>query len=373
MPHSIFAKLTILISVSGFLLFLPSLAAPQGNSAGVSNNPHLDIETRLAVMEQMLVDIKRDTVTCTARAKSRGECDQVRSSKVSACFELALLNAELPIKWRTEIEGKAEGGAAWTSGPDGKIIINMKMPAGPVPTDFGLDLKTGGTIKADVCVDFPIQLIGGGTFAAQPFQASSLTEGQFDALQMKLEEASTAIVPLILDRINADLPDGQRIRTGFDAMASIADGDFDLRNGIFTDKSGNGPLREVVRSLPVPALLRTAIENPGEFTQYLPSPQRGLTLQERVARLCDPDSGMIITRSPLFAGQIDDTCQFLTGVPQFDQLAELNVDDIVDGVTQLIQTLLSAIGETATETKNRFCGTAVGMRRIFNRLCGRPE
>ncbi len=375
MPHSNYLKSIFFLSISVLLFFSPSLAAPQGNSAGVANNPHRGIEARLAAMEQMLIDIKRDTVTCTAQAKSRGECDNVRSSKVSACFDLTLLDASLPIKWRTEIEAKAEGGVAWTSGPDGKIIINMKMPAGPVPTDFGLDVKVGGSLKANVCIDFPIQLIGGGTFstpfATRSLQASSLTEDQFDTLQMKLEEASTAIVPLILDRINADLPDGQRIRTGFDAMAAIANGEFDLRNGIFTDRSGNGPLREIIRSLPVPALLRTAIENPGEFTQYLPSPQRGLTLKERVARLCDPDSGMVITRSPLFASQIDDTCQFLTGVPQFDKLAEFNVDDIVEGIRQLIQPLLSELGETATETKTRFCDTEVGKRRIFDRFCGR--
>jgi hypothetical protein len=363
--------------IKSFLLFTlllilsTALADPPDHSMSGGNDPLSDITTRLNAMEQLLTDIKKEVIHCTARAKSRGECDQVREAKVSACFELALLQGELPVKWRTEVEGKAEGGVAWTSGPDGKIILNVKMPAGPVPTDFGLDVKTGAAIKADVCVDIPIQLIGGGTFATQSLQTRSLTEEEFDVFQSKLEEASVAIMPAIVERLNTGLPSGDRIRTGFDAIASIADGDFDLRGGVFADRNGNGPLVDVIGSLPVPKLLRMAIANPAELSQYLPTPQRGKTLQERVSMLCDPDSGMLITRSPLVAAQVDDMCMFLNGVPQFDVLAELTVDDVVDGVKALLGPLLADAGETAEETRQRFCATTIGQRRVFDRLCGR--
>lgn len=359
------------LSFTLLLILSTASADPPDHSMSGGKDPLSDITTRLNAMEQLLIDIKKEVIHCTARAKSRGECDQVREAKVSACFEFSLLQGELPIKWRTQVEAKAEGGVAWTSGPDGKIILNVKMPAGPVPTDFGLDLKTGAVIKADVCVDIPIQLIGGGSFATQSLQTRSLTADQFDELQLKLEEASAAIMPAIVERLNSGLPSGDNLRNGFDAIASIGDGNFNLRGGIFADQSGSGPLVDVINLFPVPELLRTAIANPAELSQFLPIPQRDMTLPERVGMLCDPDSGMLITRSPLFAAQVNDMCMFLNGVPQFDVLAELTVDDVIDAVKLLLAPLLTTAGETADQTRQRFCNSTIGQRRVFDRLCGR--
>ena len=118
-------------------------------------------------------------------------------------------------------------------------------------------------------------------------------------------------------------------------------------------------------------MLQTAVANPAVFSEYLPKPQTGMSVAERVAMLCDPDSGMLVTRSPLFAAQVDDMCMFLEGAPQFDTLAELTADDIVDGIKEIMQPLLVDAGETAEQTRSRFCSSSVGQRRIFDRLCGR--
>lgn len=346
-------------------------ANPPTHSSSGGNDPLGEILTRLDAIDTELAEIKKEVVHCTARAKSRGECDRVIESKISACFEFNLIDAELPIKWRTEVEGKAEGGAAWTSGPDGKLIINLKMPAGPVPTDFGLDLKTGAGVKTDVCMDIPIQLIGGGSFAMQPIQTRALSNDPFEQLQMKLEQLSAVVMPAVVERMNRTLPTGERIQAGFAAIDTIANGEFDMRGGIFADQSGNGPLVNVIQAFPVPPMLQKAIADPGSLAQYLPAPQFGLSVAERISMLCDPDSGMLITRSPLVATQVNDMCMFLGGVPQLDTAWDLLADNIVDAIKELLQPLLSDVGEAAENTKNRFCSTVIGQRRIFDRLCGR--
>ena len=152
------------------ILLSKSLAAPPDHSNSGGNDPLNETLGRLDAIDSELEEIKKEVVHCTVRARSRGECDRVVESQISACFELNIIEAELPIKWLTEVKGKAEGGVAWTSGPDGKIILNVEMPAGPVPTHFGLDMSTGLGVKTEVCMDIPIQLIGGGTFAVQSVQ-----------------------------------------------------------------------------------------------------------------------------------------------------------------------------------------------------------
>lgn len=353
------------------ILLSSSLAAPPDHSNSGGNDRLDEILGRLDAIDSELREIKKEVVHCTVRARSRGECDRVIESQISACFELNIIEAEFPIKWRTEVEGKAEGGVAWTSGPDGKIILNIKMPAGPVPTDFGLDLSTGAGVKTEVCMDIPIELIGGGTFAMQSVQTHATSDDPIEQLQMKLEQLSAVVMPAVVDRINSRLPSGERIQAGFAALDTIANGEFDLQGGIFADQSGNGPLVNAIGAFPAPPMLQTAIANPAVFSQYLPMPQTGMSVAERVAMLCDPDSGMHIARSPLFAAQVNDMCMFLEGAPQFDVLADLTADDIVDGIKEIMQPLLTDAGETAEQTRNRFCSSSAGQRRIFDRLCGR--
>ena len=81
-------------------------------------------------------------------------------------------------------------------------------------------------------MDIPIQLIGGGTFAVQSVQTRALSDDPIEQLQLKLEQLSAVVMPAVVDRINANLPSGERIQAGFAALDTIANGEFDLKGGI---------------------------------------------------------------------------------------------------------------------------------------------
>ena len=66
------------------ILLSKSFAAPPDHSNSGGNDPLDEILGRLDAIDSELEEIKKEVVHCTARARSRGECDRVVESQISA-------------------------------------------------------------------------------------------------------------------------------------------------------------------------------------------------------------------------------------------------------------------------------------------------
>jgi hypothetical protein len=360
-------------------------ALPPGAAA---KNPHIannealarldDIDTKLDELGTRLAQIQQGGVgRCTRAQRDAGNCTQVRATSVNVCFDLEILSAELVWDYKFKVRATGEGGIGWTSGPDGKIMVTYFGPLGPVPSELGIDLKAPGVkLDTQVCMEFPIDVLGAVSARTAPAtaadaRATALSPEELDALQTRLEDALGTVLPRALDRIATALPSGPDLERGLATFEDIGDGNFDLQRGVLEQ-----PIRDVVASLPTPKLARDMAVDPGSFANYLSSLDGDGTVGGRAAALCSPDSGLSITRSPLFAERTAELCSYLGSLPQFDDIAEaipLTADEVVDAVTELLDPVLAntGSGETVSQARSRFCGTAVGMRRAFDRLCGR--
>ena len=336
-------------------------AAPKVDNPGNNQNaPWNDILTQLEELKTDISDLRddvaavqREVITCTLRAKRAGLCDRVREAKASACFELDVLEAKLLARWIAEVKAKVEGGAGWTSGPDAKIVAEGKTPIGPVPSNFGLEIAPKLGVKSELCVEFPLEVFpASGSGTGRTFAASGITatsESDLEALATRFEEISATVVPLVVERVDSRMPTGDRIAAGVMAFDRLGDGDLTFLGG---DLLSDPMLLELTNIMPTPAILRTAIQNPGALSDRMP-PLNG-TVRQRVATLCNPQTGLPVVRSPLFSGAAGQVCGHLNTVPDFDGIAG-QLLDIPEATAALVDGLIDKTQQITTNTANWFC------------------
>ncbi len=321
------------------------------------------LQTDVTAIDTEVTNVKREVITCTLAQKQAGNCDRVRETKASACFELGVLGAKFGARWKGEMKAAAEGGAGWTSGPDGKIKIDVKMPVGPVPGDWGLEIAPKLAMKGQLCVEVPLEVLPATSFSSRGTMITTRAtddEAEFEALAARFEEISASIVPLVMERIDARMPSGDRLRSGVQAIDRLGDGDLMLLGGDFLS---DPQLLDLADILPTPVMLRTAIQNPAALRSYLPSLEG--TVQQRVTRLCDPQQGLSVMRSPLFADTSGQICSFLGTAPDFDSIAA-QLLDIPEAVAGIVEGLIDDTQEVVKNATNAFC-----RRPLFanTRLC----
>lgn len=351
--------------------WLPTLLAvvtsigvvPAALGAAGGNNPNAPWNAVLAQLATMQSDIQalrddvaavqREVITCTLRAKRAGLCDRVRETKASACFELDVMEAKLLARWLAELKAKAEGGAGWTSGPDAKVVAEAKTPVGPIPSNFGLEIAPKLAMKSELCVEIPLEVLpatsarSAGTLAAANYAAAA--EADFDALAARFEDVSATVVPLVMERVDSRMPTGDRIAAGVAAFDRLGDGDLTFGSADFLS---DPMLLELTDIMPTPAMLRTAIQNPGALSNKLP-PLNG-NVRQRVSALCSPQTGLSVVRSPLFSGAAGQICGHLDSVPDFDGIAG-QLLDIPEATAAIIDGLLDKTQQITRNTSNWFC------------------
>lgn len=369
------APFHLAVAACGVLLCSPvATAAPP---KGKPNSPLTDILLHLeaiqaeirelksdidAVKTELRADVgevKREVITCTLRAKQAGLCDRVRETKASACFDMSVLEAKLGAKWLGTVQAKGEGGVGWTTGPDGKIVVDVRTPVSAIPSDFGLEIAPKLALKGEFCVEIPLEILPatGGTVQAGRVASN---EAEFEYLAQRFEEIGAAVIPLVMDRLDSRLPDGHRLVAGTQAFERLGDGDLALPNG---DMLSDPLLLDVVDIMPTPVILRTALRNPAALRGRLPNLQG--TAGQRVAALCHPQSGLAVVRSPLFSGMTDQICAHLGTVPEFDAIA-YQLLDIPEATSAIVDGLLDRTQPVQRNPGNPFCS-----RPLFQntRLC----
>jgi len=354
---------SLLVALSALLIVSTAQAAPGGNP----NSPLNDILAKLDAMQSdintlktQLTAVQRDVITCTARNKHAGLCDHVASTKAQACFELAVLKATIGGEWNVRVGAKAEGGAGWTTGPDGKILIDLKMPVAEVPSKFGLTVKPEVDLKGNICVEIPIdaQAILSGNAVVAPNAVmtnnvvspnAALSDSQYEALAARFQEIAQSVVPQLMERIDSRMPTGSQAAAGVQAIEDLGNGDLMTVGG---DLMSDDRLMQVAQMMPIPGTVRTALMNPAALRDRLPVLQG--TLQDRLATLCDSSHGLSIVRSPLFAGAAGDACTYLYTVPAFDDIAK-QLLDIPAATSALVDGLLNKTQSVVKNTSNWFC------------------
>lgn len=363
------------VAACGALFCMP--AATAAPAKGNPNSPLNDILLRLEAIQSEIQglksdidavktelradvdDVKREVITCTLRAKQAGLCDRVRETKASACFDMSVLEAKLGAKWLGRVQAKGEGGVGWTTGPDGKIVVDVRTPVAAIPSDFGLEIAPKLALKGEFCVEIPLEILPATGRTLQAGRVAS-SEAEFEYLAQRFEEIGAAVIPLVMDRIDSRLPDGQRLVAGTQAFERLGDGDLALLNG---DMLSDPLLLDVIDVMPTPVMLRTALKNPAALRSQMPSLQG--TAGQRVAALCHPQGGLAVVRSPLFSGMTDQICAHLATVPEFDDIA-YQLLDIPEATSAIVDGLLDKSQPLQQNASNPFCS-----RPLFQntRLC----
>jgi hypothetical protein len=300
-------------------------AAPTASSKSPLNEILLRLDALHAEMQGLKTDIsnvkkdvagvQREVITCTVRAKRAGLCDRVRETKASACFDMSVLEAKLGAKWVGQMKAKGEGGVGWTSGPDGKITLDVRMPVAAVPSDFGLEIAPKLALKGEICVEIPLELLpaagarGGGTTLAS---TAAVSEADYEALALRFEQIGASIVPLVMDRVDSRMPDGDRLVAGVHAFERLGDGDLAILNG---DLLSDPLLLDVADVMPTPVMLKTVLQNP----TALPTIRLTEMCGSPVARLCNPQTGLSIVRSR--SSTVEQPDLRTSGRPDFDGIA----------------------------------------------------
>jgi hypothetical protein len=250
------------------------------------------------------------------------------------------------------MEAKGEGGVGWTSGPDGKIVLDVRMPVAAIPSNFGLEIAPKLALKGEFCVEIPLELLpataarSGTTLAAN---RAAVSEAEYEALALRFEEIGAAVLPLVMDRVDSRMPTGDRLVTGVQAFERLGDGDLAVLNG---DLLSDPLLRDVADIMPTPVMVRTAIQNPAALRNRIPAVNGNA--RQRVAALCDPQTGLSIVRSPLSSGASSQICAHLEGVPDFDGIAA-RLLDIPEATAAIVDGLLDKTQQITQNTTNWFC------------------
>jgi hypothetical protein len=286
-----------------------------------------------------------------------------------------------------------QAGIGWKDAPDVHIVENAQVPAilplgqPPVVVPIVLPSELAGQVQAaaelglDGCLA-PIRLPIG----------KQIAEPVVLAILENLQAQAQPVVERLIDQLNgagaapaaAATGPGMGLAQVANALAA-ADA---LRDQEIVDDNplasfGRGPIGGLAGVLPVGQRMQSVLADPEQLALPGLGGSNGDSITVSAAVGSGPDSvfAKVCGGSGPVARSLGPLCDFIAVripavdrvldlIPAIEQIPQL-VGDVVDGVRELVAPLLTNVGETASSTLSRFCGSAVGQRRLFDRLCGR--
>jgi hypothetical protein len=319
-----------------------------------------DLQADINDLRTDVDEVKREVITCTIAQKRAGNCDRVPATTVEACFKLDLLEVALGAEWKAKVKARAEGGVAWTNGPDGEVNLEINLPVGPLPDEFGIEAAGKAGVGGDICIAIPIELIPSLPLAAtrsksRPgLRTAAIAEDQFDALADQFEQLGSTLLPMVIDQMQNDMPSGNQLRSGFETAQRLANGEMMQTGG---DTLSDPMALEIVQSLPAPGMVRTGILDPGSMSGFLPE-LGGSGVGDRIDSFCDPNGALPLMRFPLTSNLTERLCTTLEVIPQFDVIAAA-ILDIPEAVAGVVDNLVNIGGDVVMNTGNLFCNLPV--------------
>lgn len=392
-------ELALVLVVAPWLLVSPARAGPGDRGTGgipavlqKLDEVQQQLEenaAEIALLKQQVATLDANVTPCTLDRFRDGLCgadNHPLDLLVSVCGGVEA-GAGVLLKYAFTSHLDVQAGIGWKDAPDVHIVENAQVPAllslGPVPivlpSELAGEAAAGVGLGLDGCLA-PIR-IPVGKQVAEPVVLEIL-EG--------LEMQAQPIADVLTARLNGDgMATATASATGPGmGLANLADAltaADTLRDAEIVDDNpmaafGRGPIADLAGSLPVGNRVTSILDDPEQLA--LPGLGGGDGSGLAVAGL-GPDGvflNVCASGTPVPAS-IAPLCDFIDArIPGVDRVLELIptielipnlVNDVVDGVRELLQPVFADVGETASNTLSRFCATAVGQRRIFDGLCGR--
>jgi len=305
---------------------------------------------------------------------------------------------ELGVDWAAELKVEIEGGLGWAEVGDLKLVGAPSFPfllapaiPVPVPTDAAIGLAGGIGRGLEICVDLPVTLspedqalldelatdinakTGDGVGQKGKFQRRTRRILNYTALRVPGRQRSFSLNQNGPTALEAQ----ENGETEFDRADAAVDEVLDNGLGAVTEGLAvfqEANIKELLETVGIPANVKNFMRNPDQIFDGLPSVRSGVD-----HLTCDTLGVTLQMQGRIPA--LDDLCVQLNSLPKFktvkdafetiDQMS----DEIVDAIAEVLNPVLSSSssggGETAAQTKSRFCASAIGQRRAFNRYCGR--
>lgn len=320
--------------------------------------------------------------------------DDLAGPQVSATFCISQgRGAELSGAFGAEFEVEVELGAGWTSAVYAKATPELDLPffiptpvpgvVIPVPTEAKIELMGGLGRATDICIDLPVTLSPDDQ--AQLVQmatdinsdTTNDNKGKFQKRAGRILQYADRRVPPLRQNFSArNLANAQAeqdMSNEFDRSDMAVDSL--LENGFGTMSEGfdifrDHNVRELLATLEIPLEVSDFMNDPERIFNGLPDLRGG-----EGPLFCNDAgiSGAMRSRNE----RLDSMCTRLENLPTFDRLRKVPdtidtlTDEVVDAIAAVLTPVLNNAGETAEQTKTRFCATNIGLRRAFNRYCGR--
>jgi hypothetical protein len=324
--------------------------------------------------------------------------EQLNAPSATATFCISQgRGMELAADWGGGVKVEGNLGVGWTSAlyakgaPKLELPILMPVPPFVLPSDAHIGFTGGLGRGTDICVDIPITLSPDDQTRLDQI-ALDINQPQSDLFDKSKfqRRASRAInyaavrVPgnqrtfaqqremQLTGRLTTAQSD-EEAESEFDradaSADSLLDGGFEpMQEGL--DVFRDGRITELLSAMEVPVGVRDFMIDPERMFDALPDLRGG-----DGPIFCNDIglSGAMRQRN----ARLDGFCSRLEDLPTFDRvrnasdtIAELS-DEVVDAIAQVMAPVLGNAGETADQTKSRFCASRVGQRPAFDRYCGR--
>lgn len=312
---------------------------------------------------------------------------------------------ELGADWAGELKWEGEIGAGWAEVGDVKITAAPSLPvvlkAGrfplfvpiPLPTEVSIGVQGGLGRIMDICIDVPITLspedearlaaiaidinakTGDGVLEKGKFQRRAGRILNYAALRVPGNQRSL-LAAANNSSVSATDADAEiEFDRADNAIANLLDNGLgQATEGLDVFKDTN--IKELLATLEVPVGVKSFMDDPElHLFDSLPDLSggiRNLTCLD-LGVTAEMRSRSVNNRR----GRLNSLCDRLENLPSFDraiQAAELGseiAEDIVDGISEVMANTIDGVSDTRADAKARFCGSTVGLRRAFNRYCGR--
>lgn len=324
-----------------------------------------------------------------------GIVEGLAGPQVSATFCISQgRGAELSAAFGAEFEVEVKLGGGWTSAlyatatPELDIPFLIPNPIFPfipipVPTETKIELKGGLGRGTDICVELPVSLSPEDQARLEQIATdinSNTTDedpGKFQRRAGRILQYADRRVPPLRQTLAAnslaDFQAEQDMSSEFDR--SDMAGDSLLDNGFGSMSEGldifrDGNIRELLATLEMPFEVVNFMNDPERIFNGLPDLRGG-----GGPLFCNDAgiSGAMRSRNE----RLDRFCSRIEDLPSFDKLRKVPntidtlSDEVVDAIAQVLVPVLDNAGETADQTKSRFCDSRIGLRDAFDRYCGR--
>lgn len=298
---------------------------------------------------------------------------------------------DLGLKWAAELKATVDAGIGWPNvgwvnakaQPSWPTVLPFYYVPLPIPTEASLGVAGGRGRNLDICVEIPLTLSPEDQSRleaiARDMNAAGNT-GDGVGEKGKFQRRAGRIINYAAVRVR-----GNQLPVDSNAFVNVASDDeleFDrvdaagenlLENGLGEVDEGldvfrDGNVRDLLASLELPSEVRTFMDDPERIFEGLPDLAGGFE-----ALTCDQlgiSAGMR-SRRP----RLDNVCERIDELPDFDTVRDAFeridglTDETVDAIAELMAPLLSDVGETRENTKERFCNSRIGMRPAFDRYC----